>query len=518
MTDTPPTLIRGEWNRSVQFGMMFLWLLLAAAALVLGFLADKGEMLPVAVGVAVVFLVLAYTSYRSHAKQRTWLRTTETGFLLKKGDEETEHADVDLLALSAVVKERHSNGKFVGYIHKGELVVAAGEEIRRVPFDYAFKAAPGDRLAPWFYRNLLRLTENAKANLEQGRPLPGVGWRLTGDGLHVDGKPEEAFLAWNDIAAFYVVDDAVRVWRTGEEVESLSVPTKSMNANLLIGVLEYRLAEKKDAATPIAGDGTGIGRRIFERKATIGVVGGTILGLSLVLAGIFGVIGIGALANREWVGAAICFLLTALSIWGVVIGARFGNRKLVVHERGVKIVRRKREEVLRFDQIGRLGWALTAFYHNGAYTGSALHAAFEPLPGTGLKTMKFGYSFRKSDPQMDSFRDGVAMHIGSRMFAEVKAGKSVPWCAGVVFHPEGVFCPKIPTGFMKKTSGTIPYSELVNHGWGTGTYGLFVEGKKKAVVDLATSKMNFFPGYYCAHLLLGGASTAVTDEVEVLPD
>ncbi|QVL32469.1 hypothetical protein KIH39_00705 [Telmatocola sphagniphila] len=500
-----PIAIFGELNRSFTFHFGILSFVLAFIAAEQVVVRNDDLERTIALYAFLPLVIIGIFLTLKSLNRLTLLSFSDTGFTLKSRNHKIEYKDSDLLAVSSFHSDFFVMGNFAGFQHKGEFVLANTSGISRQPFDYIYKAAFGDPLYHFYKRNLNRLIEQASENLELNIPLPGLGWRLSNQGLFVESGEEVAFLSWAEIATYYLLDGEIRVWKYGEEEASLCIKHTSLNANVLLGVLYKRLGERSeikmrrdssDSSSP------GLGRKLFERKLSSFVIRLVKLFecfLICLLATSFAV-GIGR--ETQLLGILVGISGNVFGIY-ILYNGLFGGSKIIVYEKGFNLHYWKKENIVRYEQIDKFSWVPKTESFHGVYICTSIKVSIVPLNEAEIKPFRFTFSHQKGgDSQFDDFRDNLARLIGYRMSLQIRNDKSLAWCSKLVFNSDALSCPKIITGFMKTKSGTIPYREISNFNMERGVFYLYQQAKPKAVLKLNMKAMNFYPGYFCLQWLI----------------
>jgi hypothetical protein len=506
-----PILLNGNYNTNgVQwsFGLGLLFLVIAG---VVAGSSRNGKMdwepiviLSVIGGIScIAMLGLLFLQKR----KRSTLELIPDGFILTDRFGTVEYNDHQVAALGLLVTPYYSNGVMSGRTREAEIVILDADGPRRVPVKQYLSLKKEDLAGPWFDKQLDRLATLARSDFDGGRPLLGVGWRLERSGFYLG---ESDPLPIEQIQAVNVVDGEVRIWELDQENYSIALPAKTMNAYLLVQLLDEEIAKRPKRTVT---EGSGLGRLIFERDISINSI---IFWLGSLVAVLFMLGGVGAIMDnkvgrpgdppKEVLGAAFIIggLLAIFFMW------RLRRRKFCCYERGVRFIRRKKVNELRYDQIGIFTYAATRQYHNGAYVGTSLVMEFIPYSDVDSPKIKFSKTIRNADAEIDDLRDFISNQLAGRMEKRVAAGQPVDWANGIAFHPEGLFCPKIPAGLLKKAAGTIPYESLEKYDMNNGYFSIYAEGQKKAITSLATSVPNFFPGFFLFMQLAGKKQSAAT--------
>jgi hypothetical protein len=110
-------------------------------------------------------------------------------------------------------------------------------------------------------------------------------------------------------------------------------------------------------------------------------------------------------------------------------------------------------------------------------------------------------------------RDHVSQLIASRMAQQLTGGRAVIWTDGLRFLPEGLEY-SAKGIFGRKPPILIPYSQIHGCDAETGTFYLWMYGKKKPVAKESVARPNFFPGYLLLARLLAARPESVSQLAE----
>ncbi|HQR09225.1 MAG TPA: hypothetical protein PLN21_20555, partial [Gemmatales bacterium] len=242
-----------------------------------------------------------------------------------------------------------------------------------------------------------------------------------------------------------------------------------------------------------------LGRIIFERKpkkstgVTLVVVAGILFLITAVM--ILGMFAPGGgPKDREPVTILGC-VLAVISVVFVLV-AWFSFKSLFrCHEYGVYQRGIMGEKKLLYSEVEAFTYSATRHYHNGAYIGTHLKLAFVPRVELTKPKVVYKTTVKNVDSSLDQMRDEIAKMIGSRMYREVKEGKSVKWNEALTLEPG--LLRYIPSAFFgKKPPEAVAYQTISGHNLQQGTLSLFQRGKPKPIVSTGSTTRNFFPGYF----------------------
>jgi hypothetical protein len=494
-----PILVRGTmrtWDCTLLLVLGLL--LLLGAALAVAF--SEGVVAGLLVAAACVSaLAGALIRYR-RARRRRWVQDQGDGFLVSDSAGERRFRDDDILSMALLYKQNYHQGLPTSVTRRFLVWVAgSGPMPERIEMVNTPKPGAADPLNRLIHRIGDLLCQRAEDELANGQPVLGEGWTLHGDELTVrtGGTPQVCRL--EDLAAVDVVDNAICIWRSGQDETFARVPRASANAYVLQRLLEDRRDERPAPATPPEG---GLGRVIFERRSRRGtftflvvlacfllfvtvmlLLAGLTVGPEPVLWGL----GLGAGAVASFVGAL------------QVRCARFRCHQYGVYKAGLL-----GERSLRYTDVASFSYSAVRHFHNGAYTGTRFHLGFEPIPGQGNNPIRHSVMLPHADQELDNLRDQVARMIAARMTQQLGTSERVPWTNsltllrdGIEYQPRGLFGRKEPL--------FIPFKDIQSYQIHKGTFYLWMRGRPKPVAQEAMTRANFFPGFYvlCSAVPLG---------------
>jgi hypothetical protein len=438
-------------------------------------------------------------------KRVTLLDLGEEGFLLKDRSGEATYRDEQILALSYTQDRYIVNGQDKGYIHKGEILLGSDDGLARIPFDVRMEFNKPDYLNAFLDRNLKRLLNEAEAKLEAGQTLPGVGWNLSPQGIVLPAKSEEetdTILKFSQIAAISNIDGKYLIYEHGRERPSLEVPTDTLNAQPLAVIIQAKVVENSAAGEKPLQVKETFGEGSAEAPAAIGTLG-RYLGqhefrnnIGYALAIVFQIVlmlgGIALVVAGIQKGAEVAIGVGGVSFllglaWFFVTLKRPKN-KLSVFERGVRLERGKQISECRYDEIEGLNWSVVAHYHNGAFTGNVFDIRLMKADAKA-KPMKIKFSSSKPIPALELMENLCVAEMLPKFLARFDAGQVVPWADKVEFRPEGLYCPKVPTGLLKSEPRVIPYVEIVYSTLEAGYIKVYTD-QKKPVASIFLNRPN----------------------------
>ena len=222
-----------------------------------------------------------------------------------------------------------------------------------------------DSLGELIQRIYDKLLAAARVNLKGGGALEGDRWTLTSAALTsatTEAEPNE--FRFEEMTSVGVVDDELRVWIRGQDEPAAAVPLKSVNARILLQILQDRLRGREQKSPEPS---EGLGRVIIERRA--GRWTPTVLFTLGALAGI-GCIGFFIAGPRTLLGFGIGFGLLAFAVACNLGGYHARIAFFRCHEWGVNSRGLFADKSLRYRDVASFTYQEVVWYHNGAYSGT----------------------------------------------------------------------------------------------------------------------------------------------------
>lgn len=168
-----------------------------------------------------------------------------------------------------------------------------------------------------------------------------------------------------------------------------------------------------------------------------------------------------------------------------------------LHERGIRLVGRGGERVLRYDDIDVLTLKVVRVFLHGACTGEVHEATFEALDPPRkvfLKQVRRPSSVSGSDldlpGELTHACGTVAGRIANRMAERLQRRETVPWFKGLRLHPDGLEGES--PGVLQ---GLTAWGDIERVAINEGTFQLWRRGDSQPALKTPTHVANFFPGY-----------------------
>lgn len=461
-------------------------------------------------GIGLFMLFASFYIEAKRIRELMWITLETNRFTVIDNIGERNFADDDIVSIALQYKENFDNGNLKSTTRTFRTwLVASGDRPELIEMKSVIKIGQVDPLAPFINRIVTLLKERSDNERLKNQSVLGEGWELTGKTLILrDPKTGETETTLDEIAASMSIEDKLKLWKKGEDEAFAQLPLSAANAHILHLILQEELAKRPqtDKVEP-----TGqLGRIIFERKPKAGYAAA-----SLIIAGL---LGIGAIimivvmasgaANRNAGDAMIPLtivcsfvaLLLALVGW-TMLKSLFRCHEFGVYQRSIA-----GEKRLLFSEVEAFTYSATRHYHNGAYIGTHLKMAFIPRKELNKSKLVYKTTVKNIDNSLDQMRDEIARMIGSRLYREVKEGKSVTWADTMTLEP-ALLRYKTTSLFSKNPPQVIAYQHISGHTLHQGTLSLFQRGKPKPFVTAGISAVNFFPGYFAFMTLWEEAKT-----------
>jgi hypothetical protein len=183
------------------------------------------------------------------------------------------------------------------------------------------------------------------------------------------------------------------------------------------------------------------------------------------------------------------------------------------HEFGICQRGAFQELTMLYKEVDEFTYSATKHYHKGAYLGTQLKMTFVPMKELNKPKMVFSTTIKNADNSLDELRDVVAATVGTRMLQEVQAGQAVAWTDSATLEAEQLrYTPG--NWFSKQREQTIAYRDIASFTLHQGKCAIYERGKPKPIITLASSKRNFFPGYYAFSVLYESAQKTSSEDPE----
>jgi hypothetical protein len=455
----------------------------------------------VAVVLALIGLAFCGSACLKHAFDvagRVYLQLDPNGFRIRDRQGDMDYRDEDVVAMASEITAVLSNGTVTGGRRQATLQIDE-EPAEFIRMDYTFPlGANADPVAGFFGRLESMLLARFRAQVAAGPPVSGAGWSLDAKALFIDAGEASGRYPFASLAAASIVDRKVTVWERGEAEAAIAVPLNTLNAWALLPLLQEHLPPDTGAEDERVGDG--LGRVIFQRDkswSVAGMVVAYVLGFGLAILGVpAAVLGVFIRAGG-WIGMGIGMLVVGC----IIAVVAFFNRVNVfrAHALGVTRTTTLGTKEVRYDQVGTFTWTAMRQFVNGAYTGTTMKVAFQPLAGVEAPAITYGTTLKGNDQELDNLRDFIAGVIACRWLREVQNGHTVAWTANSTFMPDGLDHKK---GWFGGTRELIPYNTLLR--WEARDGWLYVYGvASKPLVQEQINQDNFFPGLTLLLIIMG---------------
>jgi|GEM_PF-855817 len=444
------------------------------------------------------------------------------GFLIRDRRGERKFADDQVICASFSSRPNYDNGVLKAMTRTFDLWVDRDAHVEgdnhtdgatraeRAKLTNRLAVGASDPLAMFIERVQLRLYEQANAALAAGQPFEGEDWTLHQEELIVRKGRQTHGVRFDALAAAEIFDNHLCVWQTGQDEPVLRIPASAANTWILLRLLQERIAKGPETGLPPTGDE--LGRLLFERKPGrltkallwLFPLACLVILVVIVLLAVFKPVP-GVLLG----GLPACFF--ALLLWVFFISHAVEFR---AHEHGVRRKWLFGTQQLKYADVDVFTYSAVRQYVKGVYSGTNFTLTFTSQ-ATGnsrnkLRTLTYSKQLRNSDPGLDHVRDHVSQLIAQRMAQQLAGGRAVVWTDGLRFLPEGLEY-SAKGLFGRKPPIMIPYSQIHGYDAETGTFYLWVYGKKKPEAKESVARANFFPGYLLlARLLANRPSASLT--------
>jgi hypothetical protein len=438
---------------------------------------------------ALLVVVLALAKLRELLVRKVYLAIQPTGFAVRDWNGHREFMDADVTAVGWDETVELSNGVPQGMRRTATLAVGDGPHVL---MDYSVRTGRPDPVASLIHRLTNRLIAGAREQLAGGQRFAGSGWALDREGLWISGRNGDRVIPSNELADAVLLDRHLGVWERGQEQPSVRIPAGEANVRVLAVLLKERAAGRGRPAAAEEDLGGGLGRVLFERDRSLPPVAFALL---LVIALALG--GVAALMvaapdviptnNPLLFGIGTGGVAVLVGLWTLA----HRRNQFACHQRGVTRTTFRGTRRLRYEDVGSFTYWASRLYIDGEYRRMTVVLTFVPRAGVNGGRIKFYVSAYEADRALDRLRDGVAEVMARDLFAQLAAGKGVPWTAGYVLTPQGLVCPA--RGLFGRPR-LVAYRELEPSVMKGGLLHLVVRGDREHFASIRASSENFFPG------------------------
>jgi hypothetical protein len=493
-------LIRSTESRATAFLVGGGGVLTVIAGIVVGIVSGNIWM---ALTLGFIGLILLFAGFFLEAKrvrELMWITLEPTRFTIIDNIGERSFNDDDIVSISLQYKDNFDNGNHTSTTRTFRVwVVSSADRPEQIEMKSNIKVGDADPLHGYINRIVKLLKDRADGERLKSLSVLGEGWELTNKSLILrDPKKGETETPLQEIVACMNSEEKLKLWKRGEDEAFAHVPLDAANAHLLHLFMQEELARRpdQDKGEPPAGQ---LGRIIFERKPkkslsiTLLVVAGVLaLIVGLMLVGI--IAGGGKQKDIEpiIIVAIVMGVICVLLVFGAWVSTKalFRCHEFGVYQRGIM-----GESKLLYSEVEAFTYSATPHYHNGAYIGTHLKLVFVPKVELTKPKIVYKTTVKNVDSSLEQMRDDIAKMIGTRMYREVKEGKSVKWNETLTLEP-GILR-YIPTAlFGKKPAETIAYQTISGHNLQKGSLALFKRGMPKPIISTGSATQDFFPGYF----------------------
>ena len=488
-------LVRGELSVWVHVGRA-----LGLATLVVGAgiaLAGPPWGWIILAGGGALWICLEAVAFRARWV-RTWLTIEADGFVAESRAGRRAVKDVEVAAIALATKRNFSNADVASVTRTFRIWTE--RESEPVIMHGKIKTGQEEPLAMLIYRLHEAVVLRLSQDVERGLTVSGDGWQMNRIGLSIGRPPTDTLLPISDITAVEQFDGKLCVWRRGQDEAAAKLDPGGRNAYVLPALLAPHIVPQDGQAGAAAAGNSGLGRILFQRRPSSGVVlGFLIAGVFLMLIGaVLLVPGMAQMAALLW-GLALLFL----GMLAIPLGIWMRSQNFRVHERGVWQSNLFGQKLLRYEDVGTFKYQAMDHYHNGAYVGTHLTMDFRPISKEFGPRIRYNAQVRGRDDDLESLRDDVSRAIARNMAELYNAGQPVFWTSNLQFLPEGIrYRPAGLLGMGRKEPLLLTYAEYGGYDFQQGVFRLFSRNNPKPICTEPTSAENFFPGYFLLLLLL----------------
>jgi hypothetical protein len=449
-------------------------------------------------GIGLIMLFASFFVEAQRVRQLMWIALEPNRFTIIDNIGERSFNDDDIVSIALQYKDNFQNGNHTSTTRTFRVwVVSSADRPEKIEMKSSIKVGDADPLHGYITRVVKLLKNRADNERLKNLSVLGEGWELTSKTLILrDPKRGETETPLSELVACMNIEEKLKLWKRGEDEAFASVPLDAANAHLLHLFLEQEFAKRPDAEKNEQPAGQ-LGRIIFERKQkkSIGITLLVVAGLLLIIV-IIMVASLAAINGRDAepliivaIVMSLISMLLGVAAW-VSLKSLFRCHQFGVYQRSIV-----GEKKLLYSEVEAFTCSATRHYHNGAYIGTHLKLAFIPKAELNKPKIVYKATVKNVDNSLDTMRDEIAKMIGSRLYREVKEGKSVKWNETLTLEPGQLRY--IPSAFFgKKQPEKIAYNMISGQNLQQGTMSLFKRGMPKPFVNTGSTTENFFPGYF----------------------
>jgi hypothetical protein len=439
------------------------------------------------IGLGGIASVVCFVVWKRISGKRVWLTDTAEGFRLRTAEGTKSYRDDQVMRMNVVRKPVYSAGllKSNHYL----LTLHVLDEPKPIELDHVVLVNESSAAATWINRTIEQYRAIAGDALEAGATVVGKGWSLTNDAIVTSNPSSRTPLP--ELTHLDIVDEALCVWKKGEDNPILTTPQHSENAYLLQLLLAPKIAANAEKQPPQGVSEPGLGRLIFSRKVrplwrNSSIVCAVGAGIGAIVAAI------ASFAEREM--AVVCLVLVGVSIAAGLVAWHTIRFEFCCHERGVMRRSLLGPKTLRYEDVGSFKFSAIRMFHNGIYAGTNLVILLTPNR-PGLPIIRYGRTIQTVDDSLDNLRDSIARILANKMLASLRSEPWVPWTSSLQLGTEGIRYR--PTAmFGKKDWVLLPWNEVSGFDLREGALHFWRQGTEKSVIQQPCADDNFYPGYF----------------------
>jgi hypothetical protein len=400
---------------------------------------------------------------------RELLLLSEDGFSLQRKSQAVtvNYRDIETLQLDEM--DSYSNGISIGTLYNLRIKTANKQvEIKHLSLNQT-----SDEFPNFVSRLLEALATLAEEAIAQGRSLQGDGWKLSKEGLQVNGHK----ISWNQVADVDRIENKIMAWKDKDVYPALRVPASSKHARVLLEVLESYLKSHPHEDSP-----EGVGRFLFRRKADkflFSLVSG--ISVLLMIIGIWMVI-TGAMLS----GFLFLFLGGAVAAYAI-----YSMRHVFdFYQNG--IIRRPGHNVLFFNRCLSIQYQVNLQYVNDVYAFTRILMKIKMMPdgrSITIRTQRYG-----NDPELEQAKLKISKEIAERLYLKVKLGEEVEWGRSVRLTKDELHY--LSNQLLRSTvRTTVRLSIILSYAFEEGKFHLFRFSEEQPIFTMDCDEENFYPGF-----------------------
>jgi hypothetical protein len=169
-----------------------------------------------------------------------------------------------------------------------------------------------------------------------------------------------------------------------------------------------------------------------------------------------------------------------------------------LHERGIRLLQRGKERVLRYEEVDELTLKVVRVFFHDVCTGDVHEATFTghgpPRQAVHIKQVRRPRTVSGADldqpGELAQACDTIAGLIARRMLARMGRGEAVAWVRSIRLLPDGLEIGSSRTGPLR-----IAWNQVDRVRMEQGNFYLWRRGETQPILQIPTHLPNLFPGY-----------------------